>query len=408
MKRFIYILLLLLFLIILLSSGKNEEGIYMYKNNPQRTGYYDTYGPDKTPVIKWKIDLKKKLKGKQMWLEYQPLIVNDVLYIFTRGTYQRILAINIKNGRIKWKIEYDPDLYGVIKKTPIIKDNKLIVFFDTVIKLIDIKTKKELWTYKIEGTEPYDSPIILSEPVLGDGVIYIGETDYRKIPDDVTDELPETYLLAIDAETGKRLWKLKLQDGGISDLAYDKGYLYFSLYDRSYCMDVKTREFKWISDRIIEYHKAIITEDKLIGWYYNGDIIKALDKETGKLLWEKKFEGEIYDISYNNNKIYTGIYYRNKDKSSMLIINSKNGNKLKEIFVNDYIVFHYPFIIKNLILFKGFKHLYGINTKTNEIKWVFNLPDSKNDDFTYTGIIYNKKIFIYTRQSKIFCLEEKN
>ena len=173
MKKLIYILLLLLFLTILLSSGKNEEGIYMYKNNPQRTGYYDTYGPGNTPVVKWKIDLKKKLKGKQMWLEYQPLIVNDVLYIFTRGTYQRILAINIKNGRIKWKIEYDPDLYGVIKKTPIIKDNKLIVFFDTVIKLIDIKTKKELWTYKIEGTEPYDSPIILSEPVLGLSLIHI-------------------------------------------------------------------------------------------------------------------------------------------------------------------------------------------------------------------------------------------
>ena len=409
MKKLIYILLLSLFLTILLSSEKNEEGIYMYKNNPQRTGYYDTYGPDKTPVVKWKIDLKKKLKDKEIHIKFQPLIYKNNLYLTTWGEYEYIISININNGKINWFKKFDTHKTGFIARSSIIFNDNIILTYQTEIKSININNKKEIWTYKIEGAVPLDSPIILSEPVLGDGVIYIGINDWRNIPDDAEEGLATTYLLAIDSETGKKLWKLKLQDGGISDLAYDKGYLYFSVYNRSYCMDVKTKKFKWITGNKIFYEKSIITEDKQIIWNENYYFIKALDKETGKLLWERKFEGGVIrEVSYHNGKLYFGVK-RNGRNSKLYVLDSKTGKILKEYNFNEYVYKNGPFITRNIFLMASYIKMYAYDINSNNLLWSWSekiFLDEKDTISSYP-IIKDGRIYFYTWAQKIYCLEEK-
>ncbi len=137
--------------------------------------------------------------------EMTPLVIGDTMFVSTSWGPKFVYALNARTGAVKWR--YEPDVpddvlqyacCDVNSRGVAYADGKLFVGrLDGKLVALDAKTGKELW--KADVVDYKQGSVITSPPLVVKNLVItgFGGGEYGA----------RGYLSAYDAETGKQVWK---------------------------------------------------------------------------------------------------------------------------------------------------------------------------------------------------------
>ena len=240
------------------------------------------------------------------------------------------------------------------------------------------------WTFKTGG------PIVAS-PAIADGVVYMPSMD--------------TYLYAIDQETGKEKWKYKSRMPIVSSPAVAGGLLYFVSSAGSLgAIDITTGKIKWVLPTEFErkfearnlhgYPSAaqtipdawdIFTSSPAV---FNGKVyfgsgdgnVYAADAQTGVLQWKFATRDVVHaSPAIANNTVYIGSW-----DSYLYAIDADTGQQKWSLKTGEDPVIHNqvgfqssPAVVDGTV-YVGCRdaHVYAVDAATGHKKWDY--PTSKS------------------------------
>ncbi len=224
--------------------------------------------------------------GKEIWTKSleekaasQLVCYNNKLYYGSTDKY--LYCHSAEDGKMISSIMANERIYG----TPAIKDNRII--FGTYFGVACVELKDDGRFGKIFWSALDVAEGFFSAPAIYDDKVYvIGAT--------INSKAKNSLLCSYSLISGKSLWKTKIGQVDISEIAVHEKYVVATSIDtKIYCLDRETGNFKWdfITKGKINCSPAIYG-NKIIagsddGYFY------CIDIETGKELW----------------KLYTGTNY---------------------------------------------------------------------------------------------------
>ncbi len=157
-----------------------------------------------------------------------PALADGVLYFGSWDT--NLYAVDAATGELKWKFKTgeDPTNFNQtgIQSSPCVAGGT--VYFgcrDFHLYAVDAKTGTEKWKYK--------NTWVIASPVVRDGRVY------------ATTSIP-SFFLALDAATGKELYKTDVKAPAFSSMALAGGLAYFGNFVGSlYAVDVAEGKVAW-------------------------------------------------------------------------------------------------------------------------------------------------------------------
>jgi PQQ-dependent dehydrogenase (methanol/ethanol family) len=152
--------------------------------------------------LAWTFDDGESHYGHEM----TPLVANNTMYIVSPFP-NRAFAIDLTRpgGSVKWKFEPNPSPTAIgkaccdaVNRGAALYDGKLIYnLLDDHTVAVDAATGKELWRTKLANVE--DGTTMTMAPLVVDGKVYVGNSG---------GEMGVAgWLAALDANTGKELWR---------------------------------------------------------------------------------------------------------------------------------------------------------------------------------------------------------
>ncbi|MBS1849402.1 MAG: PQQ-binding-like beta-propeller repeat protein [Acidobacteria bacterium] len=240
------------------------------------------------------------------------------------------------------------------------------------------------WTFKTGG------PVVAS-PAVADGVVYIPSMD--------------TYLYAIDQQTGKEKWRFQSRMPIASSPAIAHGMLYFVSSAGSLgAIDISNGKIKWALPT--EYERKfeaknlhglpspaqtipdafdLFTSSPAVAngkvYFGSGDgNVYAADAETGTLLW--KFATQ--DVVHASPAVVNGVVYIGSWDSRLYAIDAETG-LLKWSFqsgedpvMHNQVGFQSSPAVADGVVYVGCRdaHVYAIDAATGKKKWDY--PTSKS------------------------------
>ena len=245
---------------------------------------------------------------------YAPAAARDgVVYVGTTGgTFD---AVRESDGSLVWMFAAGAPIYG----GPLVTgDHVFFVCDNGYLFKLDRKTGKEAWRYDLGGeraprilphpivdtVEPrigeFDFEMTSPKPQLADGVLYVGSGDGS--------------FHAIDAETGKRVWRFEAPENGEppEELPWDpKGsnkirtdalvdgqrVIFGSFGHRLRALDRKSGTEIWQKNLQAEISSSPVLVDGKIVLGSRGGMLYAFEPETGKVLWRMVFWGSAVESS---------------------------------------------------------------------------------------------------------------
>jgi outer membrane protein assembly factor BamB len=273
--------------------------------------------------------------GEEIWsvagfegLESTGAVAGDL--IVTAGYNMLVKAMDRATGDEHWTFQADYPVQGA----PLIVDERVIIATDHRVYALDLESGHLAWDVAT-GTEGG----YMGAPAYDDGVIY---TTGGKL------------LLALNAQTGKELWRVSKGDPFLG-LAVANGMIYVGDWDESiYAFDQATGEERWSFPARpggLFWSAPAVTGDTVYAGNIDG-YIYALNAETGELKWSFK----------------TG------------------GSAVSEALVADGAVYVSD---SSHLESRGARHLYALDAATGEQIWMFEsqstfLPAPELGD----GVIY--------------------
>jgi outer membrane protein assembly factor BamB len=175
------------------------------------------------------------VNGEPMWtftaddiVHNTPVIVKDLLYV---GSFDgNMYAINKKTGALEWKFktvgqQFFPD--GEVQGSPAAGHGS--IFFggrDYNVYAVDARGGYARWNRKFNGGWALSNTVI-------DTVLYVGTSDDR-------------LLLALDARTGRELWKQDVKFNIFGNCASTASLVYVgTIWGKLHAVDRKTGVIKW-------------------------------------------------------------------------------------------------------------------------------------------------------------------
>jgi eukaryotic-like serine/threonine-protein kinase len=237
---------------------------------------YTVTAEDASTVV-YKVNVTKEVPQAQ----------NDM--VFYGGDDKKVYALDAETGTKKWeflatgtgKIESAPAyLNGVLYVGT--SSNQVGTLDGGKLYALDAKTGIKKWEFQTDVV----SLSIRCSPMVLDGVIYFGTVNYKSKGDN--------YLYAVDASTGKSIWKFLLSDNTKETSIYSSptvvdGLVYFTSYNKFiYALESKTGTKKWEYETLINTYfpcsPAVLNGTVYVGNY----TFLALDASTGAKKWEYK------------------------------------------------------------------------------------------------------------------------
>lgn len=260
----------------------------------------------------WEVNYGRSWTASYIDSRSTPTWCDDKLYV-SSGTGQ-LSCVDAKSGKIIWHVDAVKKYNGQIFKhgdaeSPLVVDN-LVAYTvggnKCTMVAFDKDTGHELWQSKsLGGAKSYASPSAINHN--GRKIILAQTTDN---------------LIGIDPTNGAVLWSynliqyhLKSQGKGAQTnpplyrhgeifvtSGYDHPGLMFSLDNEG-----NTIVLKWRNDVLDAHHGGVVVVNGVIygsNWQNNanGNWV-ALDWDTGKTFWEKKWENK-GSVIYADNKLY--------------------------------------------------------------------------------------------------------
>lgn len=228
------------------------------------------YGLDATDgTLQWKVATEAPVLGAVT-------LHNGVAYI--GGSDHRFRAIDLESGQLIW---YYDGVEGYVETKPLVYDG-LVIFgaWDKNLYALDSHTGQEVWKWHDGKPGKFYSPAAVW-PVAAHGKIFVAD--------------PERMLSAIDARTGKTVWRTgQSMVRETIGLSHDKRRIYSkTMNDSVVCYSATTDHPQelWASNVGFGYEHApsmpVEKEGVVFGSTKNG-LMFGLDAHTGHVLWKHK------------------------------------------------------------------------------------------------------------------------
>jgi outer membrane protein assembly factor BamB len=272
--------------------------------------------------------------GKLIWnfltgarIKSSPAVVDGQVYIGPDDG--NVYCLDAYNGNVIWEksaggyIEAHFDAWTRLSSSPAVVGGKVYVgSLDTNVYCFGANSGDVIWTYPTEG-------YITSSPAVADGAVYI-----------ISQEPDSAGLYKLDANSGRRIWKLELPyivsaergtDMHVSPTVANGMVFVASNKGEYHGVDVNTGDIVWT------YNVTQGTEEGgggfLVGsaTYHDGSLfvvdqffITCLDASTGEVCWKSWLGGEMYiSPAYADGKIYVA-----NDRRVTYVLNATDGSRL--------------------------------------------------------------------------------
>ena len=249
--------------------------------------------------------------------------VNDELCNFTINdklmtkSYQdgTIIQFDKKNGKVINKYQDKEDetqsYYGYdfenvaflqfYQYPQMFRDNAIFANSHGEIKSIHLKSQKKNWVYIQNQT-------IYSSPKIANNIVYVN-TNYE--------------IVALDATTGKKMFKTTLEEVSPNELILENEKIYIlGEQNTLMCFNLKL-EKQWTlkveNTTQSSTHNLLLTENSI---YFGGNIIYSANKITGELEWKTK----VYDEENSQDRLLSV----EKNDDGILVMTSEKFIKINE------------------------------------------------------------------------------
>jgi outer membrane protein assembly factor BamB len=242
----------------------------------------------------------------------------------------------------------------------------------------------EMEDFEVRRTRKHDRHMRVSSggsidciPLIVDGVLYFISANYN--------------LYAVDAKTGKLLWKFKTE--GIlleSSPCHWEGRIYFGSYDQNlYCVDAKTGELKWKfrTQGGIDVAPCISSGRVYFGSW--DQCVYCLDAESGQLVWKFRTQGEIdSNPTVHEGKLYIGSYDKN-----LYCLDAGTGSLVWKFVTQGEFHMKNPTLIHEGVVYAASfdNNLYAIDAGTGRMLWKFRtgMYGNPSSPIMHDGRIYH-------------------
>lgn len=183
--------------------------VYFGNNDPSGRANTYLYALDSTTgQEKWKFEVTED------GIVTSPAVVDSVVYAtaWTGGLY----ALDARTGQEKW--QYNPS-FGLIT-SPAVGYNTAYITDGGDLHAVDKFTGQQKWKFQTGGS-------LSTSPVIAGGIIYFLSTSTKVTIPFVTSPISEGFLYAVDAQTGREMWKFEVKSQFAYDPAIADGVLYF-------------------------------------------------------------------------------------------------------------------------------------------------------------------------------------
>lgn len=225
------------------------------------------------------------------------------------------------------------------------------------------------WTFKTGG------PVVAS-PVIADGVVYIPSLD--------------TYLYAIDQETGKEKWKYKSRMSIASSPAVAGGTLYFVSSAGSLgAIDISNGQIKWVF--ATEFERKFEAKG-LHGYPPASQTIP-----------------DAWDIYKSSPAVANGKVYFGSGDGNVYAVDAQTG-LLQWKFSTKDVVHASPAVVNNVVYIGSFDSgLYALDAETGQQKWVFEAgqdPVIHNQvGFQSSPAVVDGTVYVGCRDAHVYAID---
>ena len=234
-------------------------------------------------------------KGTGSLLEFPPVVAYGRVYVGTNDG--RFLAVNAKTGRVVWQknfsrcIAASPTMGEDVIYQPLMdpfpcREHKQDAAGYVVA--IDPDTGRELWRF--------EAGVVETSPLVVGNLLYFGSWDKK--------------MYAVDVNTHKAVWTFPTGDQVKAGPAYAGGTLFFASYDNKvYAVDARTGKLRWSASGTANFYA---TPTVAYGRVFIGNTdgrVYAFGQDSGHLLWAKATGGFVYSSAAVWQKtVYVGSY----------------------------------------------------------------------------------------------------
>ncbi|UVI29493.1 outer membrane protein assembly factor BamB family protein [Paenibacillus spongiae] len=335
----------------------------MFHGNAQHTGEaLDELAPD--------LKLAWSHLTEGTILTSSPAIVDGSVYIGTRDEddtkENTVLALDLKTGREKWKLEADAQ----VQASPAVAGG--IVYASTIrgtLYALDAETGSKVWEKKI-GTGEVNRAWMYYSPTVEDGIVYQAYSSMRG-----------GEMMALDAKTGETVWTAKLAGGWITEstpvvkdgkvyVGADGGYLI--------AIDAKTGNELWRARPAGGWmHSMPAIADGKVYMGYGGGLIVALDAQTGKEQWRYKTDMSTSYIAGNTTgsspAVVDGVVYMGFPNGKVEALNAETGALLWSAATEGGIISSAAVSGGTVYVGSNDGFLYALDKQNGEVQWSYEI-----------------------------------
>lgn len=395
----------------------------LFGKNPQNTRSYFGLGiKDENNETYWHTEINTDIGG---WFK-SPVVSNGLVYIASQD--YKILAFNLtadsknKNDKNQYPVDASDDKYKV-ESSVAVENEKVIVATselnssnNKVYALNSLNLSEELWYFSLdnENTICYSAaPTIANNKVFvtsWSGKFYNNQmflNIYNKLNAILNNRLGlNNKLIALNLNTGEKLWDVNLPGGGLSTPAVSDGLVFVGcdsiMGPTLFAFNENTGEKVWSANigtigracPVIAESKngniLIVLSREQSFFSFNGtDKIYALNTETGQIIWNKTIGNE---SSIKRSAFLKLFGFEN------LIGTSQPAAT--------------PAVYEDTVYVMSLNGtLYAFDVNTGEEKWF-------NNEFTGSGgvlsyfsaspVVVGNTVYVATQQGKVVALNTNN
>lgn len=331
---------------------KNDDSTYQFKIAKDKVVIstresIHRKGPGKSrlsKIICYELDSGKKLWEQKVSISgNEPNIIAAQTFVYVWIPGKELTCLDLKTGSIEWRRFKNLENTRMANATVTADGDKLYLAEpDKVVILIDGTKGKFEKAYSIKGLAPksYFPKLQLTE----DNLFLFGSTGFLTIIDLKNNNISLNRPMGIIKER----------------ISLENGKLYYTKRtnknrhdeDEEYslcCFDLDNRKSIW-SKKLAEGHfsACLLGNDLLyLGDRKTDENFFAINKETGKLTWEKKIGPISGDPVYKDGIVYVC------GKEYFFALDSKSGNEVWKMKPKQYVPTASPLITNDSIYFVG-------------------------------------------------------
>ncbi|MBV7338419.1 PQQ-binding-like beta-propeller repeat protein [Chloroflexi bacterium TSY] len=206
-----------------------------------------------------------------------PTIANGILFA---DSARQLHALSLMDSRNSNNRQWQLNLPGFFL-SPTVAGERVFVRAesgdDGYLYALSVDASAKLWEYKFPkvGSQYDNLGGHVTAPVVAGDLIFVGAAET---------------LIAFDVDKGSEIWRYQTVDPIASSVSVAGDLLYLADFERVYALEVATGAERWQFEHgtLTLYFAPVVFGERVIVTSF--DRVIALDRQNGKILWEKQFD----------------------------------------------------------------------------------------------------------------------